>query len=474
MNHSVLKSQFDVLHKASRENPLVSAETRIDRLNRAQKLIQENEQSLFEAINSDFTSRSYHQTLMGDFMQTIETLKHSAKQVKRWMKPQKKKANFPFNLLGAKAYTQHQPKGVVGNISTWNFPVHVSLAPLAGVFAAGNVAMVKLSEGSPATSELMEELIGKYFDTSECIGVTGGVETAQAFCALPFDHLVFTGSTSVGESVLQAAAPNLTPVTLELGGKSPVIISEDCDLPEALLRILAGKMLNAGQGCISPDYLFIPQSKLQDSLSIIQSLMAELYPNIIKNPDYSAIINSRHLQRLKGYIDEVRTQCDVIEVNPSNETIDETATQKLPLTLIVNPPENSKVRQQEIFGPVFPILTYENIQETVTYINSRPRPLALYYFGQNKQQEQYIMDNTIAGSVAINDVMVQNSMDDLPFGGIGPSGMGAYHGLTGFKTFSHEKAIYKQSKINLMKLGGMLPPYTDKARDQLKQMAGIK
>src|SRR5690554_719444 len=388
------------------------------------------------------------------------------------MKPEKRKSPMPLGLLGARSQVIYQPKGVIGNITTWNFPVFVAITPLAGILAAGNRCMVKLTEVTPKTSDLLQQLFSQYFDETEVVGITGGVQVGADFSGLPLDHIIFTGATSVARYILQAAAPNLTPVTLELGGKSPVIIGRSADLDETTLRIFAGKALNVGQVCISPDYVFVPEEQLEDFVRLANKHVKTLFPSILDNPDYTSVINERHYQRIRSAIDDAKQKgIDVREINPINEDLSQQqGTHKIPMTLVIKPSDDCLIMQNEIFGPVICIKTYSNVQETIDYINNNPRPLALYYFGNDSQEKRNILHNTTSGNVTINDVIAHAGVEDLPFGGIGPSGMGNYHGFDGFKTFSHAKGVFSQSKMNMMKLSGMIPPYGEKTERTLAFM----
>lgn len=467
-----MRELLDRQRKAFLNEGAVSAETRIDRIDRAITLVYDNQSAIVEAMSADFGNRSRHQSLMTDVYASLESLKHVKKHVRQWMKPEKRKVMFPLNLMGARAHIEYQPKGVVGNITTWNFPLYVAIGPLAGIFGAGNRAMVKLSEVTPNTADLLAQLFAKYFDEAECVGVTGGPEVGAAFAGLPLDHIIFTGATGIGRHILAAAAPNLTPVTLELGGKSPVIVSRSADLKETALRIVAGKSLNVGQVCLSPDYVFVPEESLETLVGNIQAELSAMFPTIASNPDYSGVVNRRHFDRLCGYLDDARSKgADVRPINPARETFENpTGACKLPFTLVINPTDDMKVMQEELFGPVLCVKPYRNVDDCIAYINARPRPLALYYFGKDAAEERKVLDKTISGGVTLNDVMGHVSCEDLPFGGIGASGMGNYHGFEGFKTFSHARAVYRGTKLNVMKLGGMIPPYGKKTEDGLKRM----
>lgn len=450
----------------------VSAETRIDRIDRVINLIYDNQDRLAAALNSDFGNRSPHQSRMSDIYATIEGLKFNRKHLRRWMRPEKRKAPFPMNLLGARARIEYQPKGVVGIIGTWNFPVNTVLSPLAGVFAAGNRAMIKFSEITPATGELLEQLIAEYFNEDELVGINGGPEVGASFASQPFDHIIFTGATGIARHILHGAADNLTPVTLELGGKSPVIVSRSANLRESALRIMAGKALNAGQVCLSPDYILVPRESRDELIRHMADDIAAMFPTMLDNPDYTSVVNERHYRRLQSYLEDARDKnADIREQNPAGEDFSrQNGTHKIPFTFVVEPTDDMLVMQEELFGPLLCIRSYERLDECIDYINRNPRPLALYYFGTDKDEERRLLDHTLSGAVTVNDVLFHVSCEDLPFGGIGHSGMGHYHGIDGFRTFSHARAVFHQSKINFQKLGGMLPPYGSRADKTLDAM----
>jgi coniferyl-aldehyde dehydrogenase len=450
----------------------VTYETRIDRLNRLETLMLENIDPLCAAMAEDFGHRSPHQSRVADFYGTLEAIKFNKQNLKKWMKNEKRKPPLALRLMGTKAHIQYQPKGVVGNITTWNFPVFVAAGPTAGILAAGNRCMVKLTEVTPRSSEMIKNLFSKYFDASELVGVTGGPEVGAAFSALPLDHILFTGATSVGRYVLQGAAKNLTPVTLELGGKSPVIIGRSADFKETALRIFTGKALNVGQVCISPDYIFVPEEKLEEFYGHAEAHIKTMFPTMLNNPDYTSVVNARHQQRINSYIEDARNKGgDVREINPLGENFSQQKnTFKIPMTIVVNPTDDMKVMQEEIFGPVISLKTYKKVDECIRYINAHPRPLALYYFGNDKHEQNHVLENTTSGGAVVNDVLAHAGLEDAPFGGIGPSGMGNYHGHEGFKTFSHAKTVMTQSRINMMKLTGMIPPYNKKTDQSLEFM----
>ncbi|MDP5063443.1 MAG: coniferyl aldehyde dehydrogenase, partial [Haliea sp.] len=388
-------------------------------------------------------------------------LKHARKHLQKWMKPQKRPTMFPLNLLGGRSRIEYQPLGVVGVISPWNFPVNLTFGPLAGILAAGNRALIKPSEFTPATSEVMAEMVAEAWDEKEVALFTGGPEVGQAFSGLPFDHLLFTGATSVARHIMAAAARNLVPVTLELGGKSPVILSRSADIEKSLERIMVGKTLNAGQICLAPDYLMVPEEKLEAVIAAAQKAVSAMYPTILDNPQYTAVVNQRHFERLQGYLQEAQERgTRTVVINPAGEDFQaREGNRKIPPTLISQPADDLKVMQEELFGPLLPIRTYQDFNETIDYVNANPRPLAAYYFGEDKAEEEAVLTRTTSGGACVNDVIMHIMQEELPFGGVGPSGMGAYHGEEGFRTFSHAKSVYRQANANVGKLGGMLPPY---------------
>ena len=449
---------------------VVPAEVRRDRLERAIGLLKTHQQRLVEAMSADFGHRSEQQSLFTDVAGSIGPLRHAQAQLERWMKPEKRKVGpFPLNLLGAKARVEYQPLGVVGVISPWNFPVNLTFTPLAGILAAGNRCLIKPSEYTPATSEVMAEIFPTVFDETEIAVFTGGAQVGADFSGLPFDHLLFTGATSVARHVMRAASDNLVPVTLELGGKSPVVVGRSADLQKTADAIMTGKMLNAGQICLAPDYVFVPEERMDEFVSSAERSVSRMYPTLLDNPDYTSVINQRHYERLNGYIEEAKANgAKVVEINPAGEDFRQQPTHKIPPTLVVNPDDDLEVMQDEIFGPVLPLKGYADVAETINYVNDHARPLGLYYFGSDSAEEDRVLKHTTSGGVTVNDVVMHVAQEDLPFGGVGPSGMGAYHGHDGFKTFSHAKAVFTQSKVNVAELAGLRPPYGEKMLKAIK------
>ena len=461
----VLSSQ----RQAFKSEGPVALETRIDRIDRCIAMLVDNQAAICEALNKDFGNRSKYATLMMDVMNSVGSLKFVKKNLKKWMKPEKRTPFLPMNFLGAKAYVKYQPKGVVGVMTPWNVPVNMIFSPLADILGAGNRAMIKPSEFTPHTAELMKTLFDQYFEESEVCVVTGGPEVGAAFSGLKLDHIIFTGATGIGRLVMKAAAENMVPVTLELGGKSPVIISEKVDINKATEAMMSGKAMNGGQLCVSPDYCFVPQSKLEAFIRQCKAVVAEQYPSIQGNPDFTACINERHFDRVKAYIDEAREKgCRVIPLCPPGEEFSEREQHKIALHLIIDPDDDLACMQDEIFGAVLNVKSYSELDAAIAFVNERERPLALYYFGDDKEEEQRVLDETISGGVSINNVTMHVACDDLPFGGIGQSGIGSYRGRDGFRTFSHGRAVYREGWVNLSKLAGTLPPFGQKVEKMLE------
>lgn len=478
VNQNAITDELMKVMEAQRADYLaeghVSAETRIDRMRRGMNSVAKYQNQLVDALNTDFTCRSREVTMLTDVSASIGPFKTGMKQVRKWMKPEKRKSMFPLGLLGARSWIEYQPLGVVGVISPWNFPANLTFAPLADVLAAGNRVMIKPSEFTPATSEVMADIVADAWSPNEVSIFAGGPEVGSAFSSLPFDHLLFTGATSIAKHIMAAAAKNLVPVTLELGGKSPVMISRTADLEQAISRIMLGKTLNAGQICLAPDYLMVPEEQLEEVIVEIQKAVAAMYPKLLDNDEYTSVINDRHFQRLQANLQDAKDKgAELVECNPANEDFSAQAGYKMPPTVIKNPSDDMRVLEEEIFGPLLPIRTYKDFDECIEYVNARPRPLAAYYFGNDSKEERTVLDRTTSGGVCLNDVIMHIMQEDLPFGGVGPAGMGSYHGYDGFKTFSHAKSIFKQAKVNVAKLGGMLPPYNETTQKTIKMQTKV-
>ena len=447
---AVLSDLFSAQQQAFNAQTMPSAEQRIEWLRALRTILASEQQLLAETISADFSHRSHDETRLAELMPSLEGIDYACKHIKRWMKRSKRKVGLAFQPASAQVI--YQPLGVVGVIVPWNYPLFLSIGPLTGALAAGNRVMIKMSEHTPRTAQLLKELLGRIFSEDLVCVVQGEVDVAVAFAELPFNHLLFTGSTQVGKQVMQAAANNLTPITLELGGKSPAIISADVPLADAAERIAFGKTVNAGQTCVAPDYILVPEDRVTDFVAALRTAVLNFYPQLSDNPDCTAIINQQHRQRLQDTIaDAVNQGAQAIAIHP------ETDDQRLALTLLLNVTDEMRVMQDEIFGPILPIVSYKSLDDALAYIRQRPRPLALYYFGYQRDEQQYVLNNSHAGGVCINDTLLHVAQHDLPFGGIGPSGMGHYHAHEGFLTFSHSKAVFSKQRFNAAKL--IYPPY---------------
>ena len=459
---AAMRHTLEIQRKAHLNDGPPSAEKRIEWLDRAIGLLVGNKDGITDALREDFGHRSVHASLLTDVSGSIGPLKFAKENLRSWMRPEKRKVTPAIlGLFGARARVELQPKGVVGIISPWNFPVQLTFGPLAGAFAAGNRVMIKPSEFTPRTSELMARLFRSAFDEAEVAVFAGGPEVGAAFSKLPFDHLLFTGATSIAYHVMRAAAENLVPTTLELGGKSPVIVGRSANIDLTAKRVMMGKTLNAGQICLAPDYVLLPQDRVEEFVDAVQSATTKMFPTLKDNPDYTSIINQRHYDRLMGYLADAKTKgAKIVEINPAREDFRQQPFRKIPPTLVLNPTDDMAIMKDEIFGPLLPVKTYADVGEAIGYINAHPRPLGLYYFGGDAAEEARVLSRTTSGGVSVNDVIMHVSMEDLPFGGVGPAGMGAYHGVDGFKTFSHAKAVFTQAKADITAM--LRPPYGEK------------
>ncbi|MDG1248775.1 MAG: coniferyl aldehyde dehydrogenase [SAR86 cluster bacterium] len=450
-----------------------SIELRIDRLNRLKSMLIENRYELTDALSSDFGSRSKNASLLSDVYTVLPEITNAINNIKRWTKDEKRSSNKPFSLFGAKSYIRYEPLGTIGMISPWNFPVNLAFGPLASIFAAGNQVMHKPSELTPATAALMKELCDKAYDQDEFATFLGGPETGEAFSKLNFDHLLYTGSGNVGKHVMHAAAQNLVPVTLELGGKSPVVVGNSADIKATAKRVMFGKTMNAGQICLAPDYVMVHKDKKDEFISEAENAVADYYPDIKNNDDYTSIINERHFNRLNELIDDAREKGATInQINPSNEDFTQQEFFKIPPTIITNTSDDMRVMTEEIFGPVLPVVEFTEVKEALDSINSKDRPLGLYYFGTDKNEQSNVLNNTSSGGVTINNVVGHIQQQDLPFGGVGPSGMGRYHSQDGFKNFSNARAVFKDVPFFMDNLAfGMIrPPYKEGFENFIKKI----
>jgi coniferyl-aldehyde dehydrogenase len=427
---------------------------RLGRLQRLGQLIESHAQEFAAAISSDFGTRSATEIRITETLVLQSGIRHATQNLARWMKARRVPTALAYRP--GRSLIMRQPLGVVGIISPWNYPLQLALAPLIGALAAGNRAMLKPSELTPAFSQALSSAIAKVFAGDEVAVVSGDAAVGKQFAALPFDHLVFTGSTAVGREVAVAAAKNLTPVTLELGGKSPAIIDASCNLDGVMERIAWGKLINAGQTCIAPDYMLVPRNAVDRFVAQLRASMTRLYPKFRSNSDYSAIISERHLRRLRDLIEDARALgASVIEIEPADAALPDG--RQLPPTLLLGVSDGMRVMNEEIFGPILPIIPYDTLAEALAYINRHARPLALYWFGQNSAAREQVLSGTIAGGVSINDTLLHIAQEGLPFGGVGASGQGHYHGEFGFRQFSKEKPVFIQSRFSG---GGIIrPPY---------------
>ncbi|MCC6197931.1 MAG: coniferyl aldehyde dehydrogenase [Burkholderiales bacterium] len=442
---------------AFRADGAPSAALRIDRIDRTIALLLANQRRICDAMAEDYSWRSHDHTRLSDLLLPLGALKHARRHVRRWMRPQRRRPELGLGWLGAKAIVRYQPLGSIGIMVPWNFPVAIGLSPLAEALAAGNRAMLKLSEFTPATARLLIELLAARFDESEVAAFVGDAEVGAAFAALPFDHLVFTGSPRVARRVMRAAADNLTPVTLELGGKSPTIVGRGADLAQAAARIWAGKAINGGQACIAPDYVLVHEDDREALIGHMTAAVARMFPTLRDNPDYTAQVTPAQHARMMSYVEDARARgVRVVEINPARETF-AAPVRKVPPTLFVDPPDDAAVMRDEIFGPLLPVLTYRRIDDAVAYVNDRPRPLALYYFGDDAREAEQVLASTTSGGVCVNDVMQHVFQGALPFGGCGNSGFGRYHGGEGFKAFSVARGVYVAPRVDVLRV--LRPPY---------------
>ncbi len=401
--------------------------------------------ALADAMDADFSGRSKDETLLAEILVTVEGIKYNRRKLRRWMRPSRRHVGVLFSPASNKVY--YQPKGVVGIMVPWNYPIQLALAPLATALGAGNRAVIKLSEFTPNTNTVLQQMLSEAFSDEKVGVVTGEAEVGIAFSAMPWDHLLFTGSTAVGRHVMAAAAKNLVPVTLELGGKSPTLIGQEANLADAARYIMFGKGTNAGQTCIAPDYILCPRTRVEALTAELRLAVNASFPTLKTNPDYSAIVNDRQYQRLQGLLSDAQSKgAHVTSLAPQNEDL--SGTRKIAPTVVTQVSDDMTIMQDEIFGPLLPVVPYDSLEEALAFIKQRPRPLALYYFGPNRKEQSQVLTQTHAGGVSINNTLVHLAQDDMPFGGVGDSGMGHYHGHEGFLTFSHAKSVHRAGLIN--------------------------
>lgn len=435
----------------------VSAQARRQRLQQVIELLVRHQGVFCEAIDHDFGGRPAGFTLMNDVLGALASLKHARDHLHGWMEDEPRQPFAPYDQLGAKAWVRYQPKGSVGIMGTWNAPLYTLFSPLASALAAGNRAILKPSEVLPRTAALVAALCAEHLDPTVVAVVTGGADLAADFTAQPFDHLVFTGGTAIGRLVMANAAHNLVPVTLELGGKSPVIVAQGADLAKAAFSIAVAKATNGGQICINPDLVYVPKAALETFLAELSAAYSALNPTVTGNPDVVAVVNAQHLQRVEGLVQDAVAHGARVESLP--DVVAASEDRRRPLRVVIDPASGSRILHEEIFGPAVVVLSYEAIDAVVDDINARPRPLALYYFGDDAQEQQYVLDHTLSGGVTLNDVMMHAALHDAPFGGVGASGMGHYHGREGFIEFSHLRSVFQAPAHDPRREWGLLPPY---------------
>jgi coniferyl-aldehyde dehydrogenase len=446
--------------------PWHTAAQRQEDLRKLEAKVKASQYAIADALGADFGNRARPETVLSEISPTIAACAFARKHVAGWMRT--RRAAVGMNFKPATNRVEITPKGVVGVVAPWNYPIYLTLGPLVDILAAGNRCMIKPSELTPVTSALLAKMLSDIFPPEQVAVVQGDVAVGRAFCALPFDHLVFTGSTNVGREVMRQAAANLVPVTLELGGKSPVIIGDDYDIDKAAKSVAVGKFFNAGQTCVSPDYVLAPAAKAETFARGVLSAAEAMYPALNGNPDYTAVISDRHHARLTELVAEAEAAGATVlrhKDKPSGNV------RHFPPTVVLDPPLDGRLMRDEIFGPVLPVVRSESLEAAIGFVNARPRPLALYAYTKDAATERRILDRTISGGVTVNSTMLHVGQDDMPFGGIGPSGIGAYHGRDGFLEFSHQRAVHKPSFFSAFEM--LKPPYGGKMRFALKAIAGF-
>ncbi|TKB48667.1 coniferyl aldehyde dehydrogenase [Ferrimonas sediminicola] len=452
--HQSLLACFDTQKQAFHHEPDRELARRIEDLRKLKQALLAHSDRLCDALERDYQGRSRQDSLLSDILPCVMNLRYSSKHLKQWFKPEKRRAGLL--LAPARVEVHYQPLGVVGIVVPWNFPVMLSIGPLIAALAAGNRAMIKLSEFTPHTNRALIAMLAEAFDKDQVACIEGEADVAAQFTALPFDHLLFTGSTAVGHHVMRAAAENLTPVTLELGGKSPVIVGPDMDLDVAVKRMAFGKCLNAGQICVAPDYVLVPREKLDAFVDAYRRRFETLYPDGVDSPDYGSVINDRHYQRLTALLEDALAK-GARAVPCARGKHRDDRRRRITTHLLLDTDDDMRVRQDEIFGPLLPLVPYDNIKEALDHVRDRPRPLALYLLSYDRELQQQVIDHTHAGGMCINDTLFHVAAEDAPFGGVGPSGMGHYHGQEGFKTFSNAKTVLRQGRFYSAAM--MQPPY---------------
>jgi coniferyl-aldehyde dehydrogenase len=448
-----MENILEVQKKAFLKEGPPSLEKRTDLLKRCVALIETHQEKIIKALNQDFQNRSVDEIKISEIDQTIRNILFTMKKLNKWMQPQRRFSSLGTDLLGAKSFLQPSPLGTVGIIAPWNFPVGLIFYPLASIFAAGNRAMVKPSEITPATANIIKEGVEKYFDISELAVITGGPSVGEQFSGLKLDHLLFIGSNRVAKKVAAQAAKNLVPTTLELGGKSPTIIGTNANMALAAERILFSKTLNAGQICLSPDYIFVKKNEKRNLISELQKAYSKFFPEP-NSHNQTSMVNKHHLKRMNSYLLDATKKGATVKSLGKNDDLDKNM---ISTKIVTEVNDGMDVMKHEIFGPVLPIMTYDSISDVVDYINKNDNPLGLYYFGRSQSEQNFVINNTRSGGVTVNDTMFHILQSRLPFGGVGQSGHGCFHGYEGFLNFSHLKSIYHQTSIDFI-LAMIRPP----------------
>ncbi|MDN3653810.1 aldehyde dehydrogenase family protein [Thalassotalea ponticola] len=457
-NTSGLTQLVAELKAKARADLTSSVEQRKQRIQQVIDMLVDEKQSLVEAIEADYQGRCQPFSTMTDILGCLASLKYTRDNLYKWVEPRDKEMIAPYDQMGAKAYTMAQPKGVIGILGTWNYPLFTVLSPLACVLGAGNRAVLKVSVATPRTAQALAAAVKKHLDSDVVEVVTGDSQVSREFTSQAWDHLVFTGGIETGKKIMASAAQNLVPVTLELGGKSPAIISQSADIKEAARRLAIAKGTNSGQICVCPDTVYVPESARQEFIDAFMSSYQQLYPTVTNNGDVVPVINDANVDRIQAYISELNDMNvaiyhshDVVEYNDK----------RLPMTIAVNPPADAKVSQEEIFGPMLVLNTYNTIEQVVSTLQQQAKPLALYYYGDDAMEKQYVLLNTTSGGVTVNDAMLHPALHDAPFGGVGESGIGHYHGEDGFWEFSHKRTVFEAPAYDFRADYGLLPPYND-------------
>ncbi len=461
----LMREIFDSIQTAAYAEPMPDWSTRAARLRALRQMLRQNRQRFAEAIARDFGQRPQAETDLAEVFPALTGIRHALRHGRGWMRRRPARTGLWFRP--ARCWVQPRPLGVVGIVVPWNYPVFLSFGPLTDALAAGNRIMIKLSEHAPAFAQTFAEAAARHFETDVLAVVTGGPEVAADFTALPFDHLLFTGSTQVGRRVMQTAAGNLTPVTLELGGKSPALIAPDAPLAHAVDRIMTGKLLNAGQTCIAPDYVLLPRPLVDDFIALARDWVDRHYPRLAANADYTRIINAAQFQRLSNSIAAARDAGSVL--HPLSDTAPDPVNRLMPPIIVTN--AQGALAEQEIFGPVLPLVPYDRLREAADHILAHPRPLAFYPFTRDEETLSLLLGSVAAGGVTINDTLLHVAQHDLPFGGVGASGIGAYHGKAGFERMSHLMPVFRQARLN--GTGLLAPPYGARFRMLMRWMLRV-